>query len=412
MKTLCVVLALTLSLLNPLLARAAVTQQISERTYQQLSQAHNLMQKQRYDGALAQLDRLRPRVTHRRAELALVLQTYGHLYAALDKYPQAITALSECLALEALPRPATARTLYLLTQLQMVVTDYAGAVSSVEKWLKLQRDPAPAGRALAGTAYAGAQRYTEATRQLRLAIQHAERPEEDWYRQLLAVHYQSGQYAQAAGLLHRMILLFPERKAYWLQLSGVYSESGDHTQSLAVLELAYLQGLLTEERELLNLAQHYLYTGLAHKAGELLEDSLRKGALARTQANWNLLIDAWLHARETSRALAAVERALESVEHAELHLRHAQLLADREDWPGVMDATGRALAGDGLTAPGKAHLLAGMAQFHLQRPQQAQSRFERAREFDHSRQQAEQWLQHLAATQVYEKQVSALHLSP
>jgi hypothetical protein len=50
--------------------------------------------------------------------------------------------------------------------------------------------------------------------------------------------------------------------------------------------LAYLQGLFTEERRLLNLAQHYLYTGLAHKAGEPLERAIRDGAVTAAPEKW------------------------------------------------------------------------------------------------------------------------------
>ncbi len=411
---LALVLALSGLTLSSTVAAERDAQRISERTYQQLSRAHALMKQGRYEDALANLDRLRPRVERRRDELALLLQSYGHLYAAQEKYPQAIAALTDCLALDALPASATMRTLYVLAQLQMVVADYPAAVTTLERWFALQRDPAPAARALAGTAYAQVQRYPEAVEQLSMAIEQADLPAENWYRQLLAVHYQSHQYKAAAELLQRMIVLFPARKDYWLQLSGVYAESGSQTQAVAVLELAYLQGLLTGEHDLLNLARHYLYTGLAHKAAELLERSLRDGAVTASAENWKLLVDAWLHARETDRALVAVEQALESVPHADLYLRLAQLLADGERWQEVVRATELALAGDGdaLTSPGTAHLLAGVAQFHLQRPSEAHSCFERALKFDHSRTQAQQWLQHLATTQLYAENHSAEHLSP
>ena len=304
------------------------------------------------------------------------------------------------------------RTLYVLAQLQMVVADYPAAVTTLERWFELQQDPAPAARALAGTAYAQVRRYPEAVKQLSMAIEQADRPAENWYRQLLAVHYQSHQYTAAAGLLQRMIVLFPPRKDYWLQLSGVYAETGSQTQAVAVLELAYLQGLLTEEHDLLNLARHYLYAGLAHKAAELLEQSLRDGAVTASAENWKLLVDAWLHARETDRALVAVEQALESVPHADLYLRLAQLLTDRERWEEVLRATELALSGEALKNPGTAHLLAGVAQFHLQRLSEAHSCFEHALKFDYSRSQAQQWLQHLATTRLYAENHSAERLSP
>ncbi|MGI9321879.1 MAG: tetratricopeptide repeat protein, partial [Thiogranum sp.] len=98
---------------------------LSERTYRQLSSVHELMQQQRYDDALAGLDRMRLRVEHKPHEHALLLQTYGHLFANTEQYQRAVEALAGSLALNALPQAATERTLYALAQLQMAVDDYA-----------------------------------------------------------------------------------------------------------------------------------------------------------------------------------------------------------------------------------------------------------------------------------------------
>ena len=84
---------------------------LSERTYRQLSGVHQLMQQQRYDEALAGLDRMRPRVEHKAHEHALLLQTYGYLFASTEQYQRAVDALNRSLALKALPKPASERSL-------------------------------------------------------------------------------------------------------------------------------------------------------------------------------------------------------------------------------------------------------------------------------------------------------------
>ena len=87
-------------LVEPTTAVAA-SHSVSERTYRQLSRVHELMQRQRYAEALAGLDRMRSRVKRKPYENALVLQTYGYIYARQDQYRQAIDALEACLALKA-----------------------------------------------------------------------------------------------------------------------------------------------------------------------------------------------------------------------------------------------------------------------------------------------------------------------
>ncbi|MEN8801034.1 MAG: tetratricopeptide repeat protein [Thiogranum sp.] len=383
---------LSAALLVEVRAAGQAAYRLSERTYRQLSSVHELMQQQRYDEALAGLDRMRPRLEHKAHEHALLLQTYGHLFADTAQYQRAVDALAGSLALNVLPQPATERTLYALAQLQMAVNEPAAALVSLDRWFQLAEDPPPAAHALAGAAYAQVRRYPEAATQLRKAIDLDGKPQESWYRQLLAVYYQSGQYRTAVTLLEEMISRFPQQGDYWLQLSGVYRELGDDAQAMAVMELAYFQGLVAGESELVNLASFYLYMGLPHKAAQLLDKALEEGSVRPSADNWQLVIDAWMQARETDRALAASERALESVQHADLHLKRARLLADKERWPDVIAAIEQAFAGTGLTSPGKAHLLQGIAHYNLDQPARAQSSFGRARSFADSADQARQWL--------------------
>jgi tetratricopeptide (TPR) repeat protein len=288
--------------------------------------------------------------------------------------------------------------LYLLAQLQLATADYQAAATSLERWFELEKQPAPAVHALAGTAYAYTKRYPDAAKHLRKAIELARNPDKNWYRQLLAVYYESRQYQAAANLLLQLITQSAGDKDYWLQLSGIYRELGDNEQSLVVMELAYLRGLLTQETELVNLARYYLYMELPYKAGQLLEKALREDSISPSIENWRLLNDVWLHAREPDRALAATEKALELIRDADLHLVRAQLLAEREQWSSVLHETEAAITTAGLDSPGKAHLLKGIAHYNLQQLHRAAASFEHARDFEGTREQAGRWLEHVDST--------------
>lgn len=376
----------------------SAARQLSERTYKQLSRIHTLMDKGAYLKAITELDRLRPRVERKPYEHALLLQTYGHVYARLEQYPQAIDVLQQCLDLDALPVAASKQSWYLLTQMQLVTADYPAAATSMERWFKLEKDPAPSAHALAGTVYAYAKNYPLAIKHLRKAIKQAQNPDENWYRQLLAVYYESRRYKAAAQLLQQLIKRSPEDKQYWLQLSSIYHELGDKSQSIAVMELAYLRGLLTQESELINLARYYLHMELPYKAGQLLEKGLTEGNISPDIDNWHLLSDVWLHAREPDRALASTEQALQFSRNADLHLVRAQLLADNEQWPGVLREAEAAIKTAGLDSPGNAHLLKGIAHYKLQQLHRAQASFEHAEGFEDSRELARQWLKHVHAS--------------
>lgn len=390
-------LLVALLLLEPS-STAAAARQLSERTYKQLSRAHELMEHGRYDEALARLDKVRRWATRKPYEHARLLQSYGYLYTHQDQYREAIDSLTQCLALQVLPESETKPLLYLLAQLQMAVADYPAAIASLEQWFVLEKHPTPGAFALAGSAYGHARRYDEAVAHLTKALAFGENPDENWYRQLLAVYYESQQYREAASLLQEMVTRFPGSAEYWLQLSSVYRALENDAQSLAVMELAYQQGLLTREADLLTLARYYLYRELPYRAGQLLERALQQGAVRPTNRNWGLLIDAWIRARESELALAAIEYALDTTKDVNLYLRRARVLAEKEDWPQVAVSLEAALATEGLAFPGQAHFLQGIAYYHLQESNKAMSCFERAKAYDGLKSQAEEWIEYLTAT--------------
>jgi tetratricopeptide (TPR) repeat protein len=164
------------------------------------------------------------------------------------------------------------------------------------------------------------------------------------------------------------------------------------------MELAYQRGLLTREAELLTLARYLLYRQLPYRAGELLERGLRQGVVRPVNQNWRLLIDAWTRAREPNLALAAIERALDTTKDVNLYLRRAQLLAEKEEWSQVVATLEAALGTGGLAFPGQAHFLQGIAHYQLQNPHKAVSCFQRAKAYEDSKSQAEQWIEHLTGT--------------
>ncbi len=372
---------------------------VSERIYKQLTRVHELMDEERYGQALERLKGMRPS-KKRSYEQALVGQTFGYLYAAQEQYPQAIEAFAQSLALKALPESATRNTLYALAQLQVTEADYTAAIGSLEQWFKLEKTPPPQAHALAGMTYAQAKQYPQAIDHLQKAIASTGDRVETWYRQLLAVYSDAGDYQAAARLLAEMTKRFPERKTYWLQLSSVYRTLKNDAKSLAVLELAYQRGLLTDEQELVELIHYYLYMDMPHKAGKLLEQALQDGVVSSTGKHWRLLSDAWLRAKEMQRAIKALKRASELAQDAGLYLRLAQLASQIDGWSEALHAVDAALRIGGLEQPGNARILKGMAHYQRQEYSAAKASFEQAVDDEPVREQAQKWLDYLASETV------------
>lgn len=373
---------------------SAADRVVSERIYKQLYRIHQLMDDEKYDQALERLRRIR-RSAKRSYSQALVQQTFGYLYAAKEQYPQAIKAFEQCLALQVLPQPAIKNMLYALAQLQVSVADYPAAIDSLERWFKLERNPTPQAHGLAGMAYAQAKRYTPAIKHLRKAIAMADTARERWYRLLFTVYYDTTDYQAATRLLEEMTRRFPERKAYWMQLSSLYRTLQNDAKSLAVLELVHQQGLLDTEQELIELAGYYLYMNMPYKAGELLEEALQQGTVSPSGKYWKLLSDAWLRAKELKRARDALQQASLLTQEAEVYLRLAQLESQMEEWSAALKAIKMSLKLGGLKQPGKAYILQGMAYYNRGDERAAKASFEHAQDYAAVKNQAQQWLDFL-----------------
>ena len=368
---------------------------ISERTYQRLARVHDLMEAQRYDAALKILDGI-PSSDAKTYEKALIQQTYGYLYAGREQYRRAAEAFAQCLALAALPRSATQSVRYALAQLQLALGDDADAVTSIEQWLKAEQKPKPEAYALAAVAFAQVGRYQEAIEYLNKAISSVDSPREIWFQQLLAVYYATERYPAAAKLLVQLIRGFPDRKNYWLQLSGIYQTLKDDAKALAVMDLAYRKGLAFTESELLNLIRYYLFMDLPYKAAVTLEHALRERRVSSSARNLVLLSDAWLQAKEISRALDALAQALARTPAPDLRLREAQLAVQIDDWPRVLAATRKIQTAGQGELRGQALLLQGMAHFYLYQHEAALQAFETAKSFPQVRERAATWADYAA----------------
>ena len=374
----------------------AADRSVSEYVYKELTRLHELMEQGQYERALKRLQRIRP-AKQNRYEQALVQQTYGHLYAAMEDYGSAINAFEKCLALSALPQTARKNTLYNLAQLQLAADDVTRAIVTLEQWFKLEKQASPQAHALAGTAYAQVRQYAEAIKHLRQAIAAGSEAPETWYRQLLSVYYDADRYKSAAGLLQQLTQQFPHSKEYWLQLSSVYRRLQDDARSLAVLELAYQQGLLTSERELTDLVHYYLYMDMPYQAGKQLDKALGEGAISSTSEHWRLLSDIWLQARETQFAISAMQRAAGQAQDAESYLRLAQLAFHADDWSLVILAVDQAFQIGGVTDTGEGLLLKGMAHYHRGDYEAARTVFEQALTNISVQAEARNWLDHMAS---------------
>lgn len=384
---------LTLCLLTAVNTWAGGT--LSERTYKRLTVIHQLIADSKYDEALERLDSLLPKVKNKAYEYATVMQTYGFAYAAKDNPRKAIESFSEALKQDALPDGVQLSMGYNIAQLYAAIPDYAGAAKAYEAWFKKAESPSADTFVFAATVYAQLNQYAKAIEKIKVAISMSEAPKESWYQLLVAMYFERKQYSEAAKVLEILVVLKPDDKKYWKQLSNVYFTLQRNTKALSVMELANKRGFLTEEKELMNLVNLYLYQSSPYKAAMLLESEINKGRIPATGENLHKLAEAWMRAQEDDEAISYMLKAAEAQASGKLFLKASQLYLEKEDWPRVIEITGKALNTDNLDKVGTAHLVRGMAFYELGQLDKARTEFRESSRFPESQKQASQWMAHI-----------------
>jgi tetratricopeptide (TPR) repeat protein len=236
---------------------------------------------------------------------------------------------------------------------------------------------------------------TEALPYVQEAIARAAAPNEQWYVLELSILFDLEDYTAAAALLRDMVVYWPETARYWEMLANAYLELEDDENALATLMVAYQKGMLEEEAKLLSLARLNLYLDVPYAAGKLLDAEMSNGRVARNQRNLELLLSAWIAAREFESAAAVIDELAPLTDDGEYFMQKAQLLNELSDWAGVVEATEQALGKGGLADPGSALILNGVAHMQLGRFGDALAALERARDFDIARRNADAWIAYI-----------------
>jgi tetratricopeptide (TPR) repeat protein len=196
-----------------------------------------------------------------------------------------------------------------------------------------------------------------------------------------------------------MIAKWPEKLKYWEMLSGAYQEQQKDLDALAALMVAYRKGLLYEvagdqiEKKILNIVRMNIFVEVPFVAGEILEKEMAAGRIKADEKNLGLLLNAWTQAREFDRAVATIDRLAPMKPDGELFLQKAQLLAEKSDWAGTIEAARQAIEKGNLKKPGGAYLLIGIAANEMKDWQQALDALKEARKYDeNTRRQASDWI--------------------
>ncbi len=363
--------------------------------YKKLKKTEELIAKKSYSKAEQNLNSMLASVKKKSYGHATVLRSLSSVYALKGQYKKAANALSRSIALNVLPKEQEQQAILNLGQLYMATENYAKAIRTLEPWLAAHPNTEVQINVLVANAYAQLKRYRKALPYIKKAIAKTKKPKESWYQLNLALYFELKDYASAARVLKKLIRLYPDKKTYWQQLSSVYQQLKQYKKAVSVKHLAYKKGLIESEKEILDLANLFLYIRSPYRAANLIKQGFDQNKIRRTSKNWETLAHAWSMAKEKNKAINALEQASKLNDKGALYLQLGQIYIEQEKWNQAIKSLKKAISKGGLKDTGSTYLLLGMSYFEQKNNKLAKNAFLKASKYGKHKKTALRWLDYI-----------------
>lgn len=363
--------------------------------------------------ALERIEAFLPRTTGRQYERGLLDVARSYCLLSTEQFVRAVPVLTEVVGNRWIQASSRHDLRFNLVQIHVQEGQWTLAAPLLNEWLEAESSPEPVSLALAGYVQYQLDHYRRAASLLRRAIveNHAvpgSEPHVDWYQLLLASYQRQGDPDAARALLRSFVARFPHYTDNYLQLAQTALQLKDSALALASLDLGAAAGALSAEgiraqvRLLVELGDPY-------RSASTAEQAIATGKLVPSRFDWDQLVDAWLLARNSRRAVKAAKKARayyggkvspdESGE-SPVHSRHfvlraGEILLRQEHWLQAARMVEPVLAVEGAAADrAHAHLLLGVSQLQQGLADKSFKNLTHAKRAPAEQVEAKRWLQY------------------
>lgn len=359
-----------------------------------LNKIAELLEKERYDDAIAEAQRVAGEGKANAYERAVAYRYIASAYIDKDDYPQAMAHLERALGENGLPNDAHYQLMFQLAQLQMAEEQYDTALATLDQFMAETRSEKPEYLATRGNALYRLERYEEAVESIQKAIATSDSPQSSWSQLLMASYFEMDKPQEAAKIAEELARANPDDKATLMNLSAIYLEADMFDKAAAVLADAKARGMLTEERDYQQLYRIYLNTeGKEAEAIAVIKEGLEKGILKPGHEVYNLMGQAYYFSDKIPEAIAAYREAAKYAENGETALNLARVLYNEEQYAEAKASANEAIQ-KGLRRPGDAWVILGNIEYYgVGNKAAGIAAFEQAAKYPETKDQAQKWLQ-------------------
>ena len=369
------------------------SQVLSKRAFAIVEDAQNSLAEEDYIGALSLLQQIRDGAKFSAYEKAVALQTEGFVHADQGNYAKTIQAFEKAANSGDLPPRLVSDLIYNLAQLNLAEGRSARALDYIIRWFAtVEGEPTADAYGLKAQIHLVMGDLAAAEQTVRKALSKVEEPRQNWTRLLLSVLLQQERYSEARPILEDAALRWPSVKAFWQQLTAVYYEMKQEELAFVTQQIMHRQNMLKTSKELSSMAQLYLYHDIPIKAARVLQTGLDDGSIEKTEKNYELLAQAYMHAREWDKAIKPLTAAAEKSDKGRFYDQLGQSYLQDEKWRDAEQAFVKALEKGGLRDAANTWLLLGIARTRVEKWDAAIAAFRKAGDDDETAKDAFRWI--------------------
>ncbi len=369
------------------------SQVLSKRAFAIVEDAQNRLAERDYVGALSLLQQIRDGAKFSAYEKAVALQTEGFVHAGQGNYAKTIQAFEKAANSGDLPPRVVSDLIYNLAQLNLAEGRSARALDYITRWFAtVEGEPTADAYGLKAQIHLVMDDLAAAEQAVRKALSKVEEPRQNWTRLLLSVLLQQERYGEARPILEDAALRWPSVKAFWQQLTAVYYEVKQEELAFVTQQIMHRQNMLKTSKELSSMAQLYLYHDIPIKAARVLQTGLDDGSIEKTEKNYELLAQAYMHAREWDKAIKPLTAAAEKSDKGRFYEQLGQSYLQDEKWRDAEQAFVNALEKGGLRDAANTWLLLGITRTRVEKWDAAIAAFRKAGDDDETAKDAFRWI--------------------
>lgn len=335
---------------------------ISRIVAEQLLEAYDLLESERYDDALSVVDKLAKRRRLQPPETAQIHRFRAYIFVNKDQNENATVEFEKSLALEAMEPAAEQVMMYSLAQIYTELGKYDEALALMNRWFESEESPKADAWFLKAMILVQQKNFKDAAEPAAKALELADKPKESWLTLDGVINTQLKNYPRVEQTLAQLVEIAPAKAQYWMQLAAVQQHLGHEKKALATMQLAYDAGLLKGDKELRQLASLLFLRQQPFECAKVIETGLASGVVAANADAYRLMANCLIAARESEKALTPLARAAELSPDGDLYLLLGQLHLQRDRFELAVEAIEKGLEKVKPEKRGSAHLLLGIAQ--------------------------------------------------